>query len=308
MAIQRSALVRGPASVKTGSVTIQSQGGVSSDFVTEAANVESDMYAGLDAFVSNKYGTTSLTPAGALSAGLLALLYPQQTPVLGSSLFGTSDTPFIIHSKAGNKLTWVNYGLWQPPSLRLSATKASFGSAAQFRHVLKDNTATDASGAYYAFATEAWAAATYPLGASTLKAGAVTASIGAAAVTSADGFELSVSLGWAPVTDDSLGVLDYTLQSASAAITFTPSSGTEAALLALTPFAKAVGASVRPGGSTDFTVTSANGVTMQIHDPYLLQGPLRWGNTMLRQGQLAFAGLVEVTADVPGTLYEVSFA
>lgn len=304
MAIARSTLVRGPATAKVGSVILHSQAGISSDFIVDAVPVVSDQYGELDRLVSAKYIDTTLTPVGALSAGLLSLLHPQQTPDLGASLLGATDTAFIVHSKAGQKLTFVNHGLWSPPNVRLSATRTAFSSAATFRHGLKDNTAPETAGAYYAIASEAWAAATYALGASTIAAGAVTAAIGSTAVSSVDGFELSATYNWTPVVDDNVGITDWSLDSVGAAITFTPSAGTEAALLALMPFAQAVGTSVRSGD--DFVVSSANGLDMTIYDAFLLKGPLRWGRTTLRQGQLAFASLIKITTDVPGAVYALA--
>lgn len=305
MSLARSTLVRGPGSAKVGSVVLHSQAGISSDFVAEAVPVAADMWTPLDQFLSAKYATTSLIPVGALSTGLIALLHPYQTPDLGASLLGATDTAFIVHSKAGQKLTFVNHGVWSPPSIRLSATKTAFSGAVQFRHGLKDATEPEAEGAYYALAAEAWTDAAYAALASTVAGGTVTALLGTTPVSSVDGFELGVTHGWQPVPDDNLGIVDWTLDSVAAAISFTPSAGTEAGLLAMMPFANAIGTSVRSG--KDFTVSSANGLSMTIYDAFLLQGPLRWGRTTLRQGQLAFAGLVKITADVPGALYNVTF-
>ncbi len=304
--IARSTLVRGPAACKVGSVALHSQAGVSLDFIIDAVPVQSDQYAEIDRLVAAKYAETSLTPVGALSAGLLSLLHPHQTPALGGSLLGAADAAFIVHTKAGQKITLANHGLWSPPNVRLSATRTAFSSAAVFRHGLKDSTAPDAAGAYYAIASEAWSAAAYPLSAAAIAAGAVSASVGATPVTSQEGFELSATYNWQPVPDDNCGVVDWTLDTVAAAISFTPSAGTEAGLLALMPFGQDVGTSVRSGA--DFTVTSANGLTMAIHDAFLLRGPLRFGRTTLRQGQLAFAGLAKITADVPGAVYTLSLA
>lgn len=304
--VTRASLVRGPATAKVGSVVLHSQAGVTCDFTVEAVPVMSDHYGEIDRLVQAKYAETSLIPVGALSAGLLSLLHPHQTPDLGSSFLGAADTAFIVHSKAGQKLTFANYGVWSPPNIRLSATKTAFSSAANFRHGLKDNTDPSAEGAYYAIAAEAWTAAAYGLGADTVAAGAVSALIGTTPVTSTEGFELSASYGWQPVPDDNVGIPDWTLDSVAAAITFSPSSGTEAALLALMPFAQAVGTSVRSG--KDFVVSSANGLTMTIYDAFLLKGPLRFGRTTLRQGQLAFAGLAKITADVPGAVYALALS
>ena len=305
MSVTRSTLVRGPATAKVGSVVLHTQAGIESTFNVEAVPVESDQYGEIDRLVSAKYCETSLIPVGALSAGLLTLLHPHQTPDLGASFLGATDTPFIVHSKAGQKITFANYGVWAPPNVRLSATKTAFSSAANFRHGLKDATEPDAAGAYYVLASEAWAAANYALGADTIAAGAVTALIGDTPVSSTEGFELSATYGWKPVPDDNVGIPDWTLDTVSAAITFTPSAGTEAGLLALMPFGQAVGTSVRSG--KDFVVSSANGLTMTIYDAFLLKGPLRFGRTALRQGQLAFAGLVKVTSDVPGAVYALSY-
>lgn len=302
--LARSAIVRGPATAKVGSVALHSQAGIACDFTVEAVPVMSDQYGEIDRLVQAKYAETSLIPVGALSAGILTLLHPHQTPDLGASLLGAADTPFIVHTKAGQKITFVNHGLFNPPNIRLSATRTAFSSAALFRHGLKDATSPDAEGAFYAIAAEAWAAANYALGAATIAAGAVTALIGTAPVTSTEGFELSATYGWQPVPDDNVGIPDWSLDSVAAAITFTPSSGTEAALLAMMPFAQDIGTSVRSG--KDFVVTSANGLGMTIYDAFLLKGPLRFGRTQLRQGQLAFAGLAKVTADVPGAVYALT--
>lgn len=307
MSIDRANIIRGPGVCKSASVTLHDADGISSDFVVETAPVNSSMYGQLDSLIASRYATTSFTPNGAISAGILAFLYPYQTPDIGASLFGAADVPFIVHSKAGQKVTFPNGALFSPPNLRFQAAGTAFSSRAQIRHVLKNATAPDAAGAYFAIAAEAFAAATYPLSAASIKGGSVVATLGATAIKSTTGFELAVQLGFDPVLSDGEGVVDYTLKSVAASITFTPAAGTEAALLGMMPLDQVdIGASAR--SANDFTLVSDNGITAKIFGAHLLQGPLRWGNTTLRQGQLAFASLIKVTTDVPGKVYELTLA
>lgn len=304
MSITRATIIRGPGVCKTGSVIMHSAGGISCDFTVETVPVPTDIFGEVDRLVSSRYCQTSLVPTGALNAGLIALLYPYQTPDIGASFLGAADVPFLIQSKAGQLLTLVNYGIWQPPTLRLAAAAPAFSGPAQFRHLIADGAESDVAASYYTIAPTAYQAATYPPAADTITGGAVTAAVGATAVKSTAGFELAVQLGWEPVPSDNDGVVDYTLSSVAASITFQPAAGTEAALLALMP-AGGVGSSAASGN--EFTVSRSDGLACSIHNAHLLQGPLRWGNVTLRQGQLAFAAIAKQNAGVPGAVYTVTY-
>jgi len=305
MAIQRSTIIRGPGAAKTGTVTLHAAGGITCDFTVETNPIPTDLHGEIDRFVSSRHASTSLTPTGALSAGIIALLFPHQTPEIGASFLGAADVPFMIHSKAGQLLTLKNHGVWQPPALRLAASAPAFSGAAVFRHLVGDNADPSLPASYYTLAPAAYADAAYPPAADTITGGAVTAKIGDTEVKSTAGFELSVQLGWEPVASNNEGTVDYTLSSAAASISFQPAAGTEAALLGLMP---AGGIGSRVGSGKEFTVTRADGLACSIHNAHLLQGPLRWGNVTLRQGQLAFAALAELTGGTPGALYTVTYA
>jgi hypothetical protein len=66
----------------------------------------------------------------------------------------------------------------------------------------------------------------------------------------------------------------------------------------------ALGATMRSG--EDLTIAATGGLTVVMKDAALVEGPLEWGNTRLRIGEIGFVGHREITGGVPVALFTVA--
>ena len=121
----RQSIIRGPGTVTFGGVKFFDASGITAEIDSATQEVPSSIIGKLDTIKTDQTGKVTLTPVGNLSEALLGVLFPawMQTPVIGTSLFGTTDAPLVISSRAGTKLTFAAAALTKCPDLLLSPVK-----------------------------------------------------------------------------------------------------------------------------------------------------------------------------------------
>ena len=131
MGTTRQSIIRGPGTVAFGGVKFFDASGITAEIDSATQKVPSSIAGKLDTIKTDQTGKVTLTPVGNLSEALLGVLFPawMQTPVIGTSLFGTTDAPLVISSRAGTKLTFNAAALTKCPDLLLSPVKTAFGQA-----------------------------------------------------------------------------------------------------------------------------------------------------------------------------------
>jgi hypothetical protein len=298
--------VRGPGAVLVGSVCVHDAGGIESELLVASEEVQSSLHGSVERFISSRSGTTTLTPTGEISAGLVSLLCPWQSPDIGASLFGATDVATVIHSKAGVKCTWTATAVVGAPVLRMSAARTHFSGPLQLRHMIGSGLDPHAANALVKVESAAYVAATYPFDARTIKAGPVVATHNSVTISTQDGWAVAPSAQITPESVDEAGEYDLVLQGAACVATCTPMGMSEAALKTLVNPERAQGATVRSGHNLVLT-QAASGLVVTLYDVSVLAGPLRWGSVSIRTGQLAFAANRVLTAGVPGALYNVAW-
>lgn len=300
-AISRTSIIRGPGSLKFGDVTLYDADGISAELVTATNPVPSSVNGELDTIKTDQTGTVSFTPCGQFDADILAALFPHQTPSIGSSLCGANDTPLIVHSLAGQKLTFTNAFLSKVPDLLLSPVKTAFGSA-EFTALLGLGKAPTDTAALYALA-----AATYNLGypdPAGLTGVQYAATFGALSIPdTTEGWTVSVDLDISPVQSDLLGTVDYTLQGVTVRARCTPLGVSESTILSALPLGLGRGASLR--GVNDLVIAGEGGLTVTLKNAKMVTGPLAWGNATLRVGEIGFIAHRAFSEGVAGELYTV---
>ncbi len=302
MAIQRTAIVRGPGAVKYGTVTLHDATGITAEIENATQEVPSSISGPLDTIKSDQTATIGFTPCGELSADILGVLYPHQTPAIGSSLCGSSDKALVVHSLAGQKVTFANAFLSQAPDLLLSPVKTAFGPA-QFTALLALGKAPGDTGAFCAVE-----AATYNLGypdPEGLTGVQYAGTFGSLSIPdTADGWTVSVELATDPVGTDALGTVDHTLQGVTVRAKCTPLGVSESTILANLPTALGRGTSLR--GTNDLVIAGTGGLTVTLNNATLVTGPLAWGNTTLRVGEIGFIAQRSFSQGTAGALYSVA--
>lgn len=302
MATTRQSIIRGPGSVTFGGVTFFDASGISAEIDSATAEIPSSIAGKLDTIKTDQTGKVALTPVGNLSEDLIAVLYPDwlQTPAIGRSVLGSTDAPLVVHSKAGQKLTFLAAAVSKCPDLLLSPVKTAFGSM-EFAALLANGKApTDANSLYKI------EAATYGLGEpprSGLSGYHYTGTFGSLSIPdTVDGWTVLFDMQLDPVATDSQGTIDYTLGGVTVTARCTPLGLTESQILAALPVLQGRGSSL--ASANDLVIAATGGLTVTLKKAALVTGPLQWGTTTLRAGELGFTANIDPT---DGSLFTVEY-
>ena len=297
MATSRKSIVRGPGAIQIGNVTIHDASGITCTEQSPIQDIPSSMVGQLDHIKTDQTLQVQATPCGSISPDIIKLLFPHQTPSIGASLMGEVDTPLVIHSRAGVKVTIPCAALALPPQLILSPIATSFGQATWYGCVALAKGPTDTD-SFHSVTN-----ATYNLGEPS-RAGLTghhyTGLWNTLDIPDTEaGWTVEIVPTWTPVAVDSIGTIDWTLASIVARARCVPVGLSESAILAALAGTKARGSSIST--AHDLTISSASGLTVKLFGAGLETGPLRWGTTTLRAGELGF--VANITG---GQLYSVA--
>lgn len=306
MATTRQSIIRGPGTVTFGGVKLFDKDGITAEIESNSQEIPSSISGTLDTIKTDQIGRISLTPVGNLTdseeGDILDVLYPLYTrlPVIGQSLLGATDAPLVVASRAGTKVTFNAAGLTQCPELRLSPVATAFGQA-QFTALLANGKLPTDTGSFYAVAAAEYADGEPPR--EGLSGFHYTATYGDLSLPDTlDGWTVTPEMQVEAVTTDSQGTIDYTLTGMTVRASCTPLGLTEAQLLAALPVLKGRGASL--ASASDLVIASTGGLTVTLCHAALVTGPIQWGATMLRAGQIGFVANIDPTT---GLLWNLEY-
>ena len=302
MGTTRHSIIRGPGTVSYGGVKFFDASGIDAALDSATSEVPSSIAGKLDTIKNDQTGKVTLTPVGNLSEALVALLYPSwlQTPEIGRSLFGSADTPLFVSSRAGQKVTFYAAAVTGFPDLNLSPVKTAFGPVEWTALLANGKLPTDAS-SFYAVAAAAYADGEPPRDG--LTGFHYTGTFGSLSIPdTVDGWTVSVAAQLDPVTTDSQGTIDYTLGGVSVTARCTPLGLSESQILGALPVLSGRGASL--AGANDLVIAATGGLTVKLKKASLGTGPLQWGTTTLRAGEIGFTANIDPST---GRLFEVSY-
>ena len=303
MATNRQSIIRGPGAVTFGGVTFHDASGITAEIESATQDIPSSIAGKLDTIKTDQIGRVTLTPVGTLSEALLDVLFPDwmRTPVIGQSVFGSSDAPLVVQSRAGTKLTFTAAALTKCPSLLLSPVKTAFGQAEFTALVPNGKLPTDSTTKFYTVAAQ-----TYNLGEperTGLSGFHYEGSLGSLSIPDTlDGWTVEVEPQMEAVATDSQGTIDYTLTGVSVRAKCTPLGLSEAQILGALPVLSGRGASL--AGANDLVISATSGLTVTLKCASLVTGPLNWGATALRAGEIGFVANIDPT---DGSLFDVEY-
>ena len=306
MATTRQSIIRGPGTATFGGVKLFDAGGITAEVESSTQEIPSSIAGNLDTIKTDQIGKIALTPVGEISSALLALLYPHQTPNPGASVMGEADRPLVIASRAGTKVTFHNAALSKIPDLVLSPVKTAFGSAEFTALLANGKLPTDADSFFKVESAEYVDGEPGRTGlAGCHYVGTWGTGEGAIAIPDTlDGWTVAFELNLDPVTTDSQGTIDYTLAGLTVRASCTPLGLTEAQILAALPILSGRGSSTATG--RDLVIAAPNpGLTVTLKSAALVTGPIAWGATTLRAGQIGFVAHRAVSGGTLGALYSV---
>lgn len=304
MATNRTTILRGPGTVLFGGATLFDASGITCEVDSATQGIPSSLSGEIGTIKTDQTGRVSFTPCGQLSAAVLAALFPYASAAIGSSACGATDTPCTVHSVAGTKVTLVNACVSKMPEIFLSPVKTAFG-AVEISAALGLAKAPADAGALYKVETAAYSSgAPDPAG---ITGVAYQGTFGELSIPDTlDGWTVTPTVELQAVATDALGTVDWTVAAVGCTAKCTPLGLTEAQILAALPVGKARGALL--GGTDNLVVTGTGGLAVTLYGAGLVTGPLRWGNTALRAGEIGFTAHRTFTDGVPGPVFTVEMA
>lgn len=304
MATSRTSIIRGPGTVVYGGKAFFDASGISAEIESATSEIPSSISGSIATIKTDQTGKISFTPCGQLAADLLALLYPYGSPTVGSSVCGSADRPLVVHSLAGTKVSFVNAVLSKMPELYLSPIRTAFGSA-EFSAALGLAKAPGDADAFYKVEQAAYdSGAPDPEGITGVQYAGTFGDL--SIPDTLEGWTITPEVTMEPVTVDSVGTIDWTIAGVSCTATCTPVGLTEADILAALPVSGARGSMI--GGESDLVVSGAGGLKVTLMNASLVRGPLQWGTTTLRAGELGFTAHRSFAGGVPGPVFSVEMA
>lgn len=304
MATSRTSIIRGPGTVVYGGKAFFDASGISAEIESATSEIPSSISGSIATIKTDQTGKISFTPCGQLAADLLALLYPYGSPTVGSSVCGSADRPLVVHSLAGTKVSFVNAVLSKMPELYLSPIRTAFGSA-EFSAALGLAKAPGDANAFYKVEQAAYdSGAPDPEGITGVQYAGTFGDL--SIPDTLEGWTITPEVTMEPVTVDSVGTIDWTIAGVSCTATCTPVGLTEADILAALPVSGARGSMI--GGESDLVVSGAGGLKVTLMNASLVRGPLQWGTSTLRAGELGFTAHRSFADGVPGPVFSVEMA
>jgi hypothetical protein len=304
----RTTIVKGAGAVKIASTQIYAKGEIEAKLNPESFEILVAGYGALDQRLADAVGSIVFTPSGRITADILSALYPYSNPTIDASIFGAADTATEVHSIVGQKMVFHNTALKNMPSLKLSARQTTIGGNVEIAFIPKN--ATDRSTANSTYTGPTATPFTPDISVSDIKTLAYTALWDPdgtpVAITTKDGWDIDFDVQVEPFSPEDYGTIDMYLKSVSVLAKCTPLNFSEDILSKmLTQGAGAViGGTMRE--SKNLTISAADGITLTMQDVSVVEGPCKWGEGMLRAGQLGFKANRSFSSSAPSSLFAIS--
>jgi hypothetical protein len=299
----RSTLVRGAGTVQLGAgPVIYDKDGIEAALETTRFAIGNVDQRRDDAVVKVRF-----TPSGAITAAMMASLYPYSSPNIGASIFTASDVSAIIHSRAGKKLTLTAAALTRMPDLYLSAAKTAFGQG-ELTAVYGNGKLPSDANSLYTLASEAFSDASFARDEHlTILYAAAWGEILADIVTES-GWTISFETGVSMYKVDDVGTIDGVLDDVGVMAKCTPVNLSEAIWDELRAQDEGAIRGMTERQTQDLVITGADdALVFTLNDAALVAGPLRWGRNVVRSGEIAFIGHRLEDTGVYSTLFSFTF-
>ena len=304
MATNRTTILRGPGTVLFGGATLFDADGITCEVDSATQGIPSSLSGEIGTIKTDQTGRVSFTPCGQLSAAVLAALFPYASAAIGSSACGSTDTPCVVHSVAGTKVTLLNACVSRMPEIHLSPVRTAFGGVEISAALGLAKAPTDHDALYKVEAAAYAAGAPDPAG---ITGVAYQGTFGELSIPDTlDGWTVTPTVELQAVATDALGTVDWTVAAVGCTAKCTPLGLTEAQILAALPAGKARGSLL--GGTDNLVIAGTGGLAVTLHGAGLVTGPLRWGNTALRAGEVGFTAHRTFADGVPGPVFSVEMA
>jgi len=309
MTLARATIIRGPAIATRGTAVYFFEGDLTVTPVINTVPRIVDMFGQIDENLDTVMFTVEGTPT---EWEALTDLFPHQTPSIGTSIFGTTDTDLVINTKAGQKLTFKASAVTQMPSIHLSANPNNrLLGPMQFTCIGKNNETWATADHFAAVATEAYASTAFD--STKLYCQPYTAKWGSVAPWSAfqtaDGIIIEPSMEYELHTTDTAGIVDATLSNVTVMARFQPVGVSEKQLIDLLKIQNTgIARGVSLSANTEDLIISGTGVHVTVYNAAPKAGPMQFGSATLRIGEVGMVATSSFTLGVADALFRIGTA
>lgn len=307
MATTRQSIIKGPGTILFQDKTFFDVSGINASIESATTDISASVSGKIDTIKTDQSAKISMTPIASFDEAVNGIFFPDyvKSPKIGQSLFGAADTPLTIHSTAGTAVKFAAAALTKCPEIYLSPVKTCFGNA-EWTALLPNGATPNGSTKLYTVEQKEYTAG-YP-SKNYLTGLHWTGKLGDLSINdTVDGWTVTVDMATEPVTVDSVGTIDYILTGVNVSARCTPIGLSEEDILAALPVFKPRGASIAQTG-VDLVLDSSNEIgakssyQITLRNVALVSGPLNWGSTSLRAGELMFTASVNDS----GSLFNIT--
>lgn len=319
--MDRNSLIVGPALCTHGAAQWFSKDDVTVSLDQDTFNVETAAHGKIDERAIDIKAEASMTPAGQWNAAFRAAVWNRYANmVIGTSIFGATDTPLVIKAPdtAGGTHTLICAAVTKLPDIILSATKTMIGSLGFTGIRGLSGTAWNVDNAVYTVTASDGSIVDATFDAEDIVTQPYFGNFGAVAglngaFETEDGWTISFDLQTEARQVDSLGTIDYKFKSISVMAKCVPIGPTAAQLLSA---AKIQGGTARRGqsfygiGNTLYIGSSyadpTSGYTLYVPKAHLKSEGFRFGATVLRNGEVGFVAARGFSSGAQQALFTVA--
>lgn len=317
MSILRSALVVGPARC----VFTPNVGSAATFFTNDAFEVKLNTkrfeiqpqgFTQSDQRDSDRSVEWSLMPDGRWNATVIAALWPYLNSLPGLSMPTNTDKTFVANSADGGLLTVLASYVKKMPNLVLSAKKSMVGSVS-FKGIVGSGMNPEDADSYLTYAATGGTLPDTGFSLAAIKTQPYTATWGSVAGFSGfateDGFDINFDVQSKEIEIDGLGTVGEVIQKVGVMVKCKPVGPTAAQILTalrLSGTGNALGRSHAATGSA-LTISGADG-TVAFTSPKvsLVEAGYRFGNDVLRNGEIGFVANMNPASGVQGAIAVLS--
>lgn len=308
-ATARSSIITGPARLVMSSASLHTKGDLDVQIIEETIPIETAPYGKIDERAVDAMVKVTGTPDGRWSSAIRGILFPYLNPTIGADIFTASDVPLAIHDQNAHIHTVVAAALTKMPSLTLSPKETILGDF-EFTGIRGTGKDWDDADGLYTVATIGGTLTDTALTVAAIKtqiySGVWTGITGfSTAFFTVDGWTVDFDLQTTPIQIDEVGTVKHVLTSVSVMAKCRPLGVTWAnivAALKVQGTGGARGRSLQSAGA-DLTITGADTSTIIVlKGANLKTAGYRFGNAVVRDGELAWVGTREFSAGAPGAI------
>lgn len=307
--MNRTQIIEGPAIVIFKGITFYTKDAIAWTLGISSFDIPTTIHGVVATRYDDIVSKLTFTPAG-VYADYTQLWKPWETPVIGSSLLGSTDSSVVIHTIAGQKFTIKGAGISKLPDLDFSAVKTPTGQV-EISAVGENNVAWNNASKRYVQEAEAFADTGFDPAA--ILTQPYAAAFGAASpwdnFETEEGIKVSFDMQFQPRKIDTAGTIDLRLTGFGVTATFTPVGISEAqynALIGVQGTGVVRGASI--GGGANTLIVSGTGVHFRLYGAVPVDGGLRFDANANRCAPITLRAVRQYAAGAMQPLYYIGTA